>query len=63
MIGNFRDWWDEYGEYHLKKVFAVSELKGGAVIRNFRITAVDGKSYNTKHYNLAASLSKRELRM
>jgi hypothetical protein len=43
--------------YHLKKVFADSELEEGSVIRNFRITAADGKSYNTKHYNLAAIIA------
>jgi hypothetical protein len=30
--------------YHLKKVFADSELQESSVIRNFRITATDGKS-------------------
>jgi len=43
--------------YHLKKVFADSELEEESVIRNFRITAADGKSYNTKHYNLAAIIA------
>ena len=38
--------------YHIKKIFADSELQESAVIRNYRITASDGKSYNTKHYNL-----------
>lgn len=33
--------------YHLKKVFADSELEEDSVIRNFRITAADGKSYGT----------------
>jgi len=28
-----------------------------AVIRNFRITAADGKNYDTKHYNLAAIIA------
>lgn len=40
--------------YHLKKVFSDSELEEDSVIRNFRITATDGKNYNTKHYNLSA---------
>jgi hypothetical protein len=40
--------------YHLKKVFSDSELEETSVIRNFRITATDGKSYDTKHYNLKA---------
>ena len=38
--------------YHIKKIFADSELQESAVIRNYRITASDGKTYNTKHYNL-----------
>ena len=38
--------------YHIKKIFDDSELEEGSVIRNFRITAADGKSYDTKHYNL-----------
>lgn len=37
-------------DYHLKKLIADSEPKENAAIRNFRIAAADGKSYNTKHY-------------
>jgi hypothetical protein len=40
--------------YHLKKVFDDAELEAGSVIRNFRITAADGKTYDTQHYNLSA---------
>ncbi len=43
--------------YHLKKVFDDSELETDSVIRNFRITAADGKSYNTKQYNLATIIA------
>ena len=43
--------------YHLKKVFEDSELQADAVIRNFRITAADGKNYNTQHYNLSAIIA------
>ncbi|HMW22583.1 MAG TPA: virulence RhuM family protein [Burkholderiaceae bacterium] len=43
--------------YHLKKIFSDSELQAEAVIRNFRITATDGKGYNTQHYNLAAIIA------
>ena len=43
--------------YHLKKIFSDSELQEDSVIRNFRITAADGKSYNTKHYNLSAIIA------
>ena len=38
--------------YHIKKIFNDKELNEDSVIRNFRITAQDGKTYNTKHYNL-----------
>ena len=38
--------------YHLKKIFDDNELSENSVIRKFRITATDGKEYNTKHYNL-----------
>lgn len=38
--------------YHVKKVFRDSELSEESVIRKFRITAGDGKSYNTNHYSL-----------
>ena len=38
--------------YHIKKIFEDSELTEESVIQNFRITASDGKSYDTKHYNL-----------
>ena len=34
--------------YHIKKIFEDSELQEESVIRKFRITAPDGKSYNTK---------------
>ena len=43
--------------YHLKKIFADNELQEDSVIRKFRITAADGKSYNTKHYNLSAIIA------
>jgi len=43
--------------YHLKKVFEDSELEENSVIRNFRITAADGKTYETKHYNLSAIIA------
>ena len=38
--------------YHIKKIFEDSELQEDSVIRKFRITAPDGKSYNTNHYSL-----------
>ena len=43
--------------YHLKKVFEDSELAEDAVVRNLRITATDGKTYDTKHYSLPAIIA------
>lgn len=43
--------------YHLKKIFADGELDENSVIRKFRITAADGKTYNTNHYNLSAIIA------
>ena len=43
--------------YHLKKIFSDNELEEDSVIRNFRITAKDGKSYNTQHYNLSGIIA------
>lgn len=42
---------------HLVNIFNSAELISDAVIRNFRITAADGKDYNTKHYNLDAIIA------
>ena len=38
--------------YHLKKLFSDGEIEENSVIRKFRITAADGKSYSTNHYSL-----------
>lgn len=42
---------------HLKNIFASQELASEAVIRKFRITASDGKNYQTQFYNLDAIIS------
>lgn len=42
---------------HLKTIFNDGELNEISVIKNFLITANDGKSYNTKHYNLQAIIA------
>ena len=34
--------------YHLKKILEDSELQEDSVIRNFRITAADGKTYDIR---------------
>ena len=38
--------------YHIKKIFEDRELQENSVIRKFRITASDGKEYNTNHYSV-----------
>ena len=42
---------------HLKKVFEDGELREESVIKKYLITAADGKSYSTKHYNLQAIIA------
>ncbi len=42
---------------HLRNIFASGELDERSVIRKFRITAADGKTYQTQHYNLDAIIS------
>ena len=43
--------------YHLKKIFTDREVDENSVIRKFRITAADGKTYNINHYNLSAIIA------
>jgi hypothetical protein len=57
MMGALYDVETHTINYHLKKIFSDNELEEEAVIRNFRITAQDGKNYNTKHYNLSAIIA------
>jgi len=42
---------------HLQNIFKTKELDENSVFRKFRITASDGKKYNTKFYNLDAIIS------
>ncbi len=42
---------------HIGNVFKEGELDESAVIRNFRITAADGKNYDTTHYSLDVIIS------
>ena len=42
---------------HIKKVFKEGELNENSVIRKFRITASDGKTYETNFYNLDVIIS------
>lgn len=53
-------------KYHLQKVFEDKELEEDSVNRKFRITAADGKSYETQHYNLsdvAENMAMRQIPM
>lgn len=42
---------------HIKHIFEDGELEESSVVRKFRITASDGKKYNTTHYNLDMIIS------
>lgn len=42
---------------HIKHIFEEGELYEDAVVRKFRTTAVDGKSYDTNFYNLDVIIS------
>ncbi len=42
---------------HIKHIFEEGELVRNAVVRKFRTTAADGKSYNIEHYSLDMIIS------
>lgn len=42
---------------HINNIFKEGELNETSVIRKFRITAADGKTYDIKHYNLDVIIS------
>jgi death-on-curing family protein len=42
---------------HISNILAEEELEENSVIKDFLITAADGKNYRTKHYNLDMILS------
>lgn len=56
MLAQLHDVNDRTVNEHLKRIFADSELQEDSVIRKFRITATDGKNYNTQHYKLPANV-------
>lgn len=57
MMGQLYDVETHTVNYHLKKVFSDNELQESSVIRKFRITAADGKTYDTLHYHLSAIIA------
>ena len=42
---------------HLKSIFKEKELEQDSVIKDFLITAADGKKYKTKHYSIEAIIA------
>ena len=42
---------------HIGNIFSEGGLDENSVVRNFRITATDGKNYATNHYNLDVIIS------
>ena len=42
---------------HLKRIFGDNELEEAAVVKQYLITAADGKNYQTKHYSLQAIIA------
>ena len=42
---------------HLKNIFKENELEENSVTEEFSVTASDGKTYKTKHYNLDAIIA------
>lgn len=45
------------GSEYMKDIFKEGELDENAVVRKFRTTATDGKTYNIGHYNLNLIIS------
>jgi len=63
MMGQLYDVETHTVNYHIKKIFADSELQEDSVIRNFRITAADGKTYDTRNLDVAEDMALREIPM
>ncbi len=57
MMGVLYDVGTNTINYHIKKLFRDGEIDEDSVIRKFRITAADGKVYETSHYNLSANIA------
>ncbi len=57
MMGLLFDTEPEIIGCHLNRIFADGELDESSVVREFRITAADGRSCNVPHYNLSAVIA------
>lgn len=57
LIGELFDRSKKTISEHLQNLFEEGELDPASVVRNFRTTAADGKSYDVAHYNLEAILA------
>lgn len=57
MMGLLYDVESHTVTYHLQKAFNSGELDENSVARIFRVTASDGKTYDTKHFNLKAIIA------
>jgi DNA-damage-inducible protein D len=57
VMGNLFDVESNTVNYHLQEIFKSEELQENSVTRIFRVTAADGKKYNTKFYSLDAIIA------
>ncbi|OHD99007.1 MAG: cell filamentation protein Fic [Sulfurimonas sp. RIFCSPHIGHO2_12_FULL_36_9] len=57
MIAQLFDTTKQNVSLHIKNIFESGELDENSVVKDFLTTANDGKTYNTKHYNLDAIIS------
>ncbi|NDV66642.1 hypothetical protein D0T60_15555 [Bacteroides sp. 224] len=59
LMGTLFDCSTDNISLHLKNIFKENELDENSVTEEFSVTASDGKTYKTKHYNLDAIISVR----
>lgn len=56
LMGTLFDCSTDNISLHLKNIFKENELNENTVTEEFSVTASDGKTYKTKHYNLDAMI-------